>query len=131
MKINLIYPFFLLFIISILNAGQSETLYDSINSYLKRYRLHIEEKDLTVINGVIYLELEGRRTNLKSLVLLGFYSVGRQLKNNSIPFREVQIIVHYEMKDSQQIAATASTESVLKLSQGRINPDQFINEIRF
>ena len=129
MKINMISPFFILFIISILNAEQSDALYDSINSYLKRYRLHIEEKDLTVTNGVIYLELEGRRTNLKSLVLLGFYSVGRQLQKNSFPFREVQIIVHYEMKNTKQISVTASMESVLDLSQGRINPDQFLNEL--
>ena len=84
---------------------------------------------------MIYLELDGRRTNLNSLFLLGFYSVGRtlgrQLQEQSFPLREVQIIIYYEMKDAQQIAVTASIESVLALSQGRINPDQFFNEIRY
>ena len=123
-----------LFFMSYLYSGQSETLFDPISSYLKRYRQNIEEKDLTVKDGVIHLELYGRRTNLKSLFLLGFYSVGtvgRQLKNNSLLFQEVQIIIHYEMKTTQQMAATASMESVLALSQGKINPDQFFNEIRY
>ena len=122
---------FLLFFMSYLYPGQSETLFDSISSYLKRYRQYIEEKDVTVKNGVIYLELDGRRTNLNSLLLLGFYSVGRQLQRNSTPFREVQIIINYEMKATQQMVATASMESVMALSQGRINPEQFFNEVRY
>ena len=129
MKLN--FAMFLLFFMSYLYPGQSETLFDSISSYLKRYRQYIEEKDVTVKNGVIYLELDGRRTNLNSLLLLGFYSVGRQLQRNSTPFREVQIIINYEMKATQQMVATASMESVMALSQGRINPEQFFNEVRY
>ena len=120
-----------LFFMSYLYSEQSETLFDPINSYLKRYRQYIEEKDVTVKNGVIYLELDGRRTNLNSLLLLGFHSVGRQLQRNSSSFREVQIIINYEMKNTQQMVATASMESVMALSQGRINPEQFFNEVRY
>ena len=135
MGIKLKFTMFLLFFMSYLYPGQSETLFDSISSYLKRYRQNIEEKDVTVKNGVIYLELDGRRTNLNSLFLLGFHSVGRTVgrklqKNNAI-FREVQIIIYYEMKDTQQMVATASMESVMALSQGRINPEQFFNEVRY
>ena len=129
MSIKLQFTIFILFFISFLHSGQGETLFDPINSYLKRYRIFVEEKDLTIKNGVIYLQLYGRRTNLNSIVLLGFYSVGRQVQKNSAPFREVQIIVHYEMKNTKQISVTASMESVLDLSQGRINPDQFLNEL--
>ena len=129
MRMKLQFAVFLLFITSYLFSGQSESLFDSVSSYLKRYRQNIEEKDLTIKNGVIYLELYGRRTNLNSLLLLGFYSVGRQLQNNNYPFREVQIIIHYEMKDTQQIVVSATVESVLSLSQGRINPDQFYDEV--
>ena len=131
MGVKLKVALFLLFFMSYLYPGQSETLFDSISSYLKRYRQYIEEKDVTVKNGVIYLELDGRRTNLNSLLLLGFYSVGRQLQRNSTPFREVQIIINYEMKATQQMVATASMESVMALSQGRINPEQFFNEVRY
>ena len=131
MGMKLKVTMFLLFFMSYLYPGQSETLFDSISSYLKRYRQYIEEKDVTVKNGVIYLELDGRRTNLNSLLLLGFYSVGRQLQRNSTPFREVQIIINYEMKATQQMVATASMESVMALSQGRINPEQFFNEVRY
>ena len=131
MGMKLKVTMFLLFFMSYLYPGQSETMFDSISSYLKRYRQYIEEKDVTVKNGVIYLELDGRRTNLNSLLLLGFYSVGRQLQRNSTPFREVQIIINYEMKATQQMVATASMESVMALSQGRINPEQFFNEVRY
>ena len=131
MDMKLKFAMFLLFFMSYLYPGQSETLFDSISSYLKRYRQYIEEKDVIVNNGVIYLELDGRRTNLNSLFLLGFYSVGRQLQRNSSPFREVQIIINYEMKATQQMVATASMESVMALSQGRINPEQFFNEVRY
>ena len=130
MGMKLKVAMFLLFFISSLYPGQSETLFDSISTYLKRYRQHIEEKDLTVKNGVIYLELDGRRTNLNSLLLMGFHSVGRQLQRSGSAFREVQIIIHYEMKDTQQMIATASMQSVLALSQGRINQDQFFNKIQ-
>ena len=125
------FSIFLLFFISYLYSGQVDNLFDPINSFLKRYRINIEEKDLTIKNGVIFLELDGRRTNLNSLVLLGFYSTGRQLQRNSSPFREVQIIVNYKMKDAQQISVTASVESVLGLTRGRIYPDQFINELSY
>ena len=131
MGMKLKVAMFLFFFISYLYPRQNETLFDSISSYLKRYRQYIEEKDVTVKNGVIYLELDGRRTNLNSLLLLGFHSVGRQLQRNSSPFREVQIIIYYEMKDTQQMVATAKMESVMALSQGRINPEQFFNEVRY
>ena len=116
---------------SYLFSGQDAVFFDPLQHHMKRYRHYIEEKDLTVKNGVIYLELDGRRTNLNSLLLLGFHSVGRQLQRNSSPFREVQIIIYYEMKDTQQMVATAKMESVMALSQGRINPEQFFNEVRY
>ena len=131
MGMKLKVAMFLCFFISYLYPGQNETLFDSISSYLKRYRQNIEEKDVTVKNGVIYLELDGRRTNLNSLLLLGFHSVGRQLQRNSSTVREVQIIINYEMKNTQQMVATAKMESVMALSQGRINPDQFFNEVSY
>ena len=121
---------FLVFFISILFSIENETLFDPISSYLKRYRQTIEEKDLDIKNGVIYLELDGRRTNHNSLFLIGFYSIGRQLQKSDNNLREVQIIIHYEMKDTQQMIATASMQSVLALSQGRINQDQFFNKIQ-
>jgi len=121
----------LVVIFSILFSTENKTLFDSINSYLKRYRHSIEEKDFNIKNGVIILELYGRRTNQKSLFLLGFYSIGRQLRKISFNFREVQIIIHYEMKNTQQMTAKASIESVLALSQGRISQEKFFNEIKY
>ena len=122
---------FQLFFISYLFSGQGSVLFEPLQHHMKRYRQYIEEKDVTVKNGVIYLELDGRRTNLNSLLLLGFHSVGRQLQKYSGTFREVQIIIHYEMKNTQHLSVTASKESVLALSQGRIKPEQFFNQVRY
>ena len=122
---------FLVFFISILFSIENEVLFDPISSYLKRYRQTIEEKDLDIKNGVIYLELDGRRTNHNSLFLIGFYSIGRQLQKSDNNLREVQIIIHYEMKNTQQMTAKASIESVLALSQGRISQEKFFNEIKY
>ena len=123
------FMLFLLIILSILFSTENKTLFDPINSYLKRYRHTIEEKDFNIKNGVIYLELYGRRTNQKSLFLLGFFSIGRQLQKGRSNLREVQIIIHYEMKNTQQMTAKASIESVLALVQGRINQEKFFKKI--
>ncbi len=87
-------------------------------------------KNISVI-GVISLELDGRRTNHNSLLLLGFHSVGRSLQKHNISLRQVKIMIRYEMKDIQQIVATATIESVLSLSSGQMNPDQFFSEVRY
>ena len=125
------FAIFLLFIMSYIYSGEEETIFNPIQTYLMLYRQNIEENDLTYKHGVINLVLEGRRTNHKSLLLLGFYSIGRQLQKYSVSVREVQIIINYEMKDTHQSIYTASMESVLALSQGRINPDQFFNEVHY
>ena len=131
MSLKLQSVMFLLFFMSYLYSEQGNALFDPIHAYLKKYRHNIEIKDLTINNGLISLELDGRRTNFNSLVLLGFYSVGRQLQKKRFPYNKIQIIIHYEMKNTQQIVVTASIESVLGLSQGRINPDQFFDEIHY
>ena len=118
-------------LLSSLYSGQGASLFHPIQSYLHRYRQSIEKNDLTVENGVIYLELNGRRTNHKSLLLLGFHSVGRQLQKSSFHFNQIQITIHYDMKETQQMSAVASMESVLDLSQGRMNPEQFFSKVRY
>ena len=128
---NIKFALFILFIFSILFSIENESLFNPIRSSLERYRHTIEEKDFDIENGIIYLELNGRRTNQNSLFLLGFHSIGRQLQKGSFNFREVQIIIHYEMKNTQQITAKASTKTVLALSQGRLSQEQFFNEIAY
>ena len=114
-----------------LYAGQEDPLFEAIESYLYKYRQLIEEEDVTIQSGIIRLELDGRRTNLKSQLLLGFFSVGRAIQKSSYPFREVQIIIYYNIKGSQQLAVTAGVEKVLKLAQGRLGSDQFFTEIGY
>ena len=128
---NIKFTLFIVFIFSLLFSIENESLFNPIRSSLERYRHTIEEKDFDIENGIIYLELNGRRTNQNSLFLLGFHSIGRQLQKGSFNFREVQIIIHYEMKNTQQITAKASIKTVLALSQGRLSQEQFFNEIAY
>ena len=128
-KIGAEFGGFLIIICSAVYAEQEDPLFKTIESYLTKYRQSIEEEDLSIQSGIIRLELDGRRTNLKSQLLLGFFSVGRAIQKSSYPFREVQIIIYYEIKESQQLAVTAGVEKVLKLVQGRLGSEQFFNEI--
>ena len=131
MKIKLRLGTILLIFWTILIAGKGDLLHESIESYLSKYRQEISDEDVTIQGGLIRLKLDGRRTNLKSQLLLGFFSVGRAIQKSSYPFREVQIIIYYEIKESQQLVVTASIDKVLELTQGRLGSEQFFNEIGY
>ena len=131
MKIKLRLGTILLIFWTILIAGKGDLLHESIESYLSKYRQEISDEDVTIQGGIIRLKLDGRRTNLKSQLLLGFFSVGRAIQKSSYPFREVQIIIYYEIKESQQLVVTASVDKVLELTQGRLGSEQFFNEIGY
>ena len=60
-----------------LNAGNEDPLYKSLETYLAKYRQSLARDDVTMQNGIFRLEMNGRRTNIKSQLLIGFYSVGR------------------------------------------------------
>ena len=131
MSIKLRLGTILLIFWTVLIAGREDPLHESIAAYLSKYRQEISDEDVTIQSGIIRLELDGRRTNLKSQLLLGFYSVGRAIQKSSYPFREVRIIIYYEIKESQQLVVTAGVEKVLKLAQGRLGSEQFFNEIGY
>ena len=131
MNIKLRLGTILLIFWTVLIAGREDLLHESIAAYLSKYRQNISDEDVTIQGGIISLELDGRRTNLKSQLLLGFFSVGRAIQKSSYPFREVQIIIYYEIKESQQLVVTASIDKVLELTQGRLGSEQFFNEIGY
>ena len=131
MKIKLRLGTILLIFWTILIAGKGDLLHESIESYLSKYRQEISDEGVTIQGGIIRLKLDGRRTNLKSQLLLGFISVGRAIQKSSYPFREVQIIIYYEIKESQQLVVTASIDKVLEMTQGRLGSEQFFNEIGY
>ena len=110
-------------------AGRGNILFNSIESYFSSYRQSIETGDVTVREGIISVKITARRTNIKSQQLMGFYSVGRALQRTSISFREVHIIIHYQLRGGQKILMIAPAELVLKLSQGKLSSDQFFDII--
>ena len=115
----------ILILLAGLSAGKRDPLYESIESYLSKYRQSIQTDDFTLQNGIIRLKMNGRRTNIKSQLLLGFFAVGRVLQKSSTPFREVHIVIFYDLKEKQKVLAKASAEKVLDLSQGRLSSEQF------
>ena len=110
-------------------AGRGNMLFDSIESYFSRYRQSIETGDVTVREGIISVKITARRTNIKSQQLLGFLSVGRAIQSSSNPFREVHILIRYEIRGVQEILITAPVELVIQLSQGKLSPQQFFDKI--
>ena len=110
-------------------AGRGNILFNSIESYFSSYRQSIETGDVTVREGIISVKIAARRTNIKSQQLLGFLSVGRAMPSSSNPFREVHIIIHYEIRGVQEILITAPVELVIQLSQGKLSRKQFFDKI--
>ena len=84
---------------------------------------------MSIINGIIRVEITARRTNIKSQLLLGFYSVGSALNKSNTTFREVQIIIHYELRGGQEVVMTAPVELILELSQGKLSSNQFFDKL--
>jgi hypothetical protein len=108
-----------------LNAGYEDPLYKSLETNLAKYRQSLTSDDVTMQNGIFRLEMNGRRTNIKSQLLIGFYSIGRVLQKSSTPFREVQVVIYYDLKEREEVLAKAPEEKVIDLSQGRISLEQF------
>ena len=129
MNIRFRFAVILFILLSAISGRTGDLLFHSIGSHLSKYRYSINKRDISVINGIIRLEITARRTNIKSQQLLGFYSVGRALQRTSISFREVHIIIHYQLRGGQKILMIAPVELVLKLSQGKLSSDQFFDII--
>ena len=124
-KFSIISLFFLVTFL----FGENNILFDAINDHLKQYKKNISNNDLSIEQGILHLNLKGRRTNHKSLSLLGFYSIGKQLQKHSMHVRKININIQYEMKETQQVTFMAPKELVISLARGSINPKQFMNRI--
>ena len=129
MKIKFRFVVILLSLFSTISAREGDLLFNAIESHLAKYRYSINERDVSIINGIIRLEIKARRTNIKSQQLLGFYSLGRALQKTNTSFYEVQIIIHFELRGGQEVAMTAPVELTLALSQGKLSSNQFFDKL--
>ena len=129
MKIRFRFVVILFIFLSAIFGRTGDLLFNTLESHLSKYRYSINKRDVSIINGIIRVEITARRTNIKSQQLLGFYSVGSALNKTSTPFREVQIIIHYELRGGQEVAMTAPVELTLALSQGKLSPNQFFDKL--
>ena len=129
MKIRFRFVVILFIFLSAALGRVGDLLFNSIESQLSKYRYSINKRDVSITNGIIRLEITARRTNIKSQQLLGFYSVGSALNKSNTPFREVQIIIHYELRGGQDVVMTAPVELILELSQGKLSSAQFFDKL--
>ena len=129
MKIRFRFVVILFILLSGIIGRTGDLLFNSIESQLSKYRYSINKGDVSVINGIIRVEITARRTNIKSQQLLGFYSVGSALNKSNTTFREVQIIIHYELRGGREVAMVAPVELTLALSQGKLSPSQFFDKL--
>ncbi|MDP6570620.1 MAG: hypothetical protein QF472_06710 [Candidatus Marinimicrobia bacterium] len=130
MKKTKIIPIIILIIGSSLTAGEL-SIFSAIESHLSRYRQKIEPEDVQIVNGVLQVNLIGRRTNIRSQMLVGFFSTGRALYKGNYPFKEIRITIHYSLKESQSESLTASAELVSKLAGGQLNSEQFFAKLEY
>ena len=129
MKYQIQLIIFILF--SNLFSDNRDIMFESIEKYLNKYRYTIENDDFQTKDGIIRLEITSRRTNIKSQVLLGFYSIGRSLNKTNLFFNEVHIIINYDNYNRNKEIITAPVNIVQKLSIGNISSAQFLNLIRY
>ena len=129
MKIKFRFVVILFILLSAIFGRTGDLLFNAIESHLSKYRYSINKRDISVINGIIRVEITARRTNIKSQQLLGFYSVGSALNKSNTPFREVQIIIHYALRGGQKVVMTAPVELTLALSQGKLSSNQFFDKL--
>ena len=129
MNIRFKFAVIMFVLLSVIFGRTGNLIFNSIESYFSSYRQRIETGDVTVREGIISVKITTRRTNIKSQQLLGFLSVGRAMQSSSNPFREVHIIIHYEIRGTQEILITAPVDLVLELSQGKLSPKQFFDKI--
>ena len=129
MKIRFRFVIILFIFLSVVLGRAGDLLFNSIESQLSKYRYSINKRDVSITNGIIRLEITARRTNIKSQQLLGFYSVGSALNKSNTPFREVQIIIHYELRGGQDVVMTAPVELILELSQGKLSSGQLFDKL--
>ena len=120
---------FILF--SNLFSDDRDIMFESIEKYLNKYRHTIENDDFQTKDGIIRLEITSRRTNIKSQVLLGFYSIGRSLNKTNLFFNEVHIIINYDNYNRNKEIIIAPVNIVQKLSIGNISSAQFLNLIGY
>ena len=129
MKYQIQLIIFILF--SNLFSDNRDIMFESIEKYLNKYRYTIENDDFQTKDGIIRLEITSRRTNIKSQVLLGFYSIGRSLNKTNLFFNEVHIIINYDNYNRNKEIIIAPVKIVQKLSIGNISSAQFLNLIRY
>ena len=128
--INLLrFSLVIIVLVVMLDAAQGESLSHAIITYCLKYRQTIHADDISYQDGIIRLEINSRRTNIKSKIILGFYCIGYALNKSRTPFREVEIAIKYDLKSEQEILIRAPIDKVLNLSQGLISPDQFYDTI--
>ena len=123
---TIIKSFLILLFLNInLIFSSQNIIYNLVNNNLNKYGQYIENEEITFDNGIIRLVLDGRRTNIKSQLLLGYYSIGLAIQSIEIFCNTVEVVINYEMKNETQVISRAAPQKVIQLSMRQISPEKF------
>ena len=116
--------------------------YSKVRNTCSFYRLEVKQEDMRLTDEEFTLTLNSKRNNFERVILIGFASVGKamehqrslkeagKLEQTLIP-AHVTIIVNVPVtRDNLIVSASASTELIEKLSAGKIETSQFMQEIK-
>lgn len=119
--------------------AQAHGLYSfmyNIQRICKAYQIDVKMDDIKVEqdyenNIVAVLELDARRTNYDSVMMIGFYSVGRALEitANSPNIDKVSVEITVADRRSNVIISTVNVEDLIALEEGILNPLEFRKRI--
>ena len=116
---------------SVLVCQDDGVIFENVHQHLAKYRQTISPSDLEFQNGVLRLQLAGRRTNYKSLMLLGFFAIGRTISTMDIQLYRIEVVILVEIRDGRRVSARAEPGEVVDLARGRINSEHFFQQIGF
>ena len=116
---------------SVLVCQDDDLIFENVNQHLTKYRQTISPGDLEIKNGVLRLQLAGRRTNYNSLMLLGFFAIGRTISTMDIQLYRIEVVIQVNIRDGRRVSAWAAPGEVVDLARGRINSEHFFQQIGF
>ena len=118
-------------IITYPNGGETFNNGEPNNIKWQSFGKGVQKVDLHYANGVMHLEIDGRRTNINSQMLIGYYAIGLAISRMNINCTEIEIIISYTIKEKFQIVSRADINLVEKLTKGRISSEQFLSQINY
>lgn len=138
-KSQLIKRILILLAIGTIAYSQTHGLYSVMNKIqkiCKAYQIEVKMQDIRVERDldndlVLVLNLDARRTNYDSMMMVGFYSVAKALESekNFMDIKKVSVAISIPGRQTTTIISTANIDDLIRLENGSLSADEFRNKI--